>query len=136
MPDLAVVESVRRGLARLLVGRAIVRVDQRCKKLRIPLPSRFAERLAGRRIVSVGRRAKYLLVHLDDGAVILVHLGMSGRLVLHSGREGAPGRHDHVIFHIDDGTRVTYSDARRFGLITLAAADDLDHHPLLVELGL
>ncbi len=136
MPELPEVETVRRGLARRLVGRAIVRVDQRCKKLRIPLPSRFAERLAGRRIVAVGRRAKYLLIHLDDSAVMLVHLGMSGRLVLHSGRPGAPGRHDHVIFHIDDGTHVTFNDARRFGLITLAAADDLERHPLLAELGL
>ena len=135
MPELPEVETVCRGLAPRLVGRAIVRVDQRCDALRIPLPPRFAERVTGRRIAAIGRRAKYILVHLDDGAVMLIHLGMSGRLVLHNGRPGAPGRHDHVIFHIDDGTHVTFNDARRFGLITLATADDLERHPLLVDLG-
>ncbi len=136
MPELPEVETVRRGLVPRLVGRTIVRVDQRCAKLRIPLPPRLSECLAGRRIVAIGRRAKYLLVNLDDGATMLVHLGMSGRLVLCNGSRARPGRHDHVIFHIDDGTRVTFNDPRRFGLITLAAAGELDHHPLLAGLGL
>ena len=135
MPELPEVETVCRGLAPRLVGRAIVRVDQRCDALRIPLPPRFAERVAGRRVVAIGRRAKYILVHLDDGAVMLVHLGMSGRLVLHNGSPRAAGRHDHVIFHTDDGGRVTFNDTRRFGLITLAAADELERHPLLAGIG-
>ncbi len=135
MPELPEVETVCRGLAPRLVGRAIVRVDQRCDALRIPLPPRFAERVTGRRIAAIGRRAKYILVHLDDGAVMLVHLGMSGRLVLHNGSPRAPGRHDHVIFHTDDGGHLTFNDTRRFGLITLAAADELERHPLLAGLG-
>lgn len=135
MPELPEVETVCRGLAPRLVGRAIVRVDQRCDALRIPLPPRFAERVTGRRIAAIGRRAKYILVHLDDGAVMLVHLGMSGRLVLHNGSPRAPGRHDHVIFHTDDGGHLTFNDPRRFGLITLAAADELERHPLLAGLG-
>lgn len=135
MPELPEVETVCRGLAPRLVGRAIVRVDQRCDALRIPLPPRFAERVTGRRIAAIGRRAKYILIHLDDGAVMLVHLGMSGRLVLHNGSPRAPGRHDHVIFHTDDGGHLTFNDPRRFGLITLAAADELERHPLLAGLG-
>lgn len=135
MPELPEVETVCRGLAPRLVGRAIVRVDQRCDALRIPLPPRFAERVTGRRIAAIGRRAKYILVHLDDGAVMLIHLGMSGRLVLHNGSPRAPGRHDHVIFHTDDGGHLTFNDTRRFGLITLAAADELERHPLLAGLG-
>ncbi len=135
MPELPEVETVCRGLASRLVGRAIVCVDQRCDALRIPLPPRFAERVTGRRVVAIGRRAKYILVHLDDGAVMLVHLGMSGRLVLHNASPRAPGRHDHVIFHTDDGGHLTFNDTRRFGLITLAAADELERHPLLAGLG-
>lgn len=135
MPELPEVETVCRGLAPRLVGRAIVRVDQRCDALRIPLPPRFAERVTGRRITAIGRRAKYVLVHLDDGAVMLVHLGMSGRLVLHNASPRASGRHDHVIFHTDDGGHLTFNDSRRFGLITLAAADELERHPLLAGLG-
>ncbi len=136
MPELPEVETVCRGLAPRLVGRTFVRVDQRCKKLRIPLPPRFAERITGRRVTAVGRRAKYILVHFDDGTVMLAHLGMSGRLVLHSGAARTPERHDHVIFHTDDGGLIAFNDARRFGLITLAAADELDRHPLLAGLGL
>ena len=136
MPELPEVETIRRGLAPRLVGRTIVRVDQRCKALRVPLPGDFARRLAGRRVTRLGRRGKYILVYLDDGAAMLVHLGMSGRLVLHNGAPPPPGRHDHVTFHTDDGARLTFNDQRRFGLIALAPAEGLEDHPLLAGLGL
>ncbi len=134
MPELPEVETVCRGLATRLVGRAFVRVDQHCKALRIPLPPLFAERLVGRRVVGVGRRAKYILVHLDDGTVMLAHLGMSGRMTVSNGAM-ARERHDHVVFFTDDGGRIAFNDARRFGLLTLAAASELDRHPLLAGLG-
>ena len=134
MPELPEVETVCRGLATRLVGRTFVRVDQHCKALRIPLPPRFAERLVGRRVLGVGRRAKYILVHLDDGTVMLAHLGMSGRMTVGNG-EMAPERHDHVVFFTDDGARIAFNDARRFGLLALAAAGELDRHPLIAGLG-
>ncbi|MFQ5783698.1 MAG: bifunctional DNA-formamidopyrimidine glycosylase/DNA-(apurinic or apyrimidinic site) lyase [Alphaproteobacteria bacterium] len=136
MPELPEVETVCRGLSACLVGRRFRRVEQRASALRIPLPARFAERLVGRRVVTVRRRAKYLLVDLDDGEVLVVHLGMSGRIVIHQGAPPAPGRHDHVIFHTDDGARIVFNDARRFGLITLVRADALETHPLFARLGL
>lgn len=135
MPELPEVETVRRGLARRLAGRAFVRVDQRRPDLRIPFPPRFAERLQGRRVEAVGRRGKYLLLHLDDGWVIVAHLGMSGRLIVREGRSFVPGPHDHVVFHTDDGGHVVFQDTRRFGLVTLAREDALDSHPLLAALG-
>ena len=90
MPELPEVETVRRGLQPVLAGRLLTRVEQRRPDLRWPLPERFAERLTGRRIESVGRRSKWLLLGLESGETWMVHLGMSGR-VLVSPPEALPG---------------------------------------------
>ncbi len=135
MPELPEVETVCRGLAPHLVGRRFTAIEQRTEKLRIALPERFAERLTGRTVTAVARRAKYILVHLDNGAVMLVHLGMSGRMVIHGDPPPAPARHDHVVFHTDAGDTIIFNDARRFGLITLTTVNELDSHPLLAALG-
>jgi len=135
MPELPEVETVARGLAAVWEGRTFARVVCRRPDLRKPLPQAFAERLCGRVIHTVGRRAKYLVVRLDGGLVMLGHLGMSGRMVISRGRNEPPGRHDHVEFVTDDGTMVTFCDPRRFGLLDLCEAEHLDAHPLLAELG-
>jgi len=82
MPELPEVETVRAGLEPVLRGRRLVRVEQRRKDLRFPLPERFAERLTGRRVKRLGRRAKYILVHLDRDEVLAIHLGMTGRFIV------------------------------------------------------
>jgi formamidopyrimidine-DNA glycosylase len=82
MPELPEVETVRLGLEPVISGRRFVRVEQRRRDLRFPLPPRFAERLTGRRIERLGRRAKYILVHLDKGEVLAMHLGMTGRFIV------------------------------------------------------
>ncbi len=79
MPELPEVETVRRGLEPVLVGNAFARVEQRRADLRFPLPENFGKRLSGRRIEALDRRAKYLLARLDDGEVLVMHLGMTGR---------------------------------------------------------
>jgi formamidopyrimidine-DNA glycosylase len=79
MPELPEVETVRAGLEPVLRGRRFAHVDQRRGDLRFPLPERFAERLTGRKVERLERRAKYILVHLDRGEVLAVHLGMTGR---------------------------------------------------------
>jgi formamidopyrimidine-DNA glycosylase len=135
MPELPEVETVCRGLAPCLEGRTFARVDQHCGALRLPLPPRFAERLTGRRVTAVHRRGKYILIDLDDGNVMIVHLGMSGRFTIHNGAPQPPERHDHVVFHTDEGAHITFNDARRFGLITLAPAAGILDHPLLANLG-
>ncbi len=134
MPELPEVETVRRALEAKLVGRRLLRVDVRRPDLRRPLPADFAARLTGRRVTRVGRRAKYLLIGLDDGSVLLAHLGMSGRMLLFENAP-PPGRHDHVIFETDDGVSLYFHDARRFGLMALTAEDRLASHPLLSHLG-
>ena len=137
MPELPEVETVVRGLRPRLEGARLTRVAQRRADLRFPLPERFAPRLEGRRVSHIGRRAKYILVHLDDGQVLLCHLGMSGRLILTGPGEadGAPGPHDHVVLTTDRGDELRYNDARRFGIMDLVAADRLAQHRLLSGLG-
>lgn len=135
MPELPEVEIVCRGLRAKLVDKRIDRVEVRRPDLRIPFPNDFVPRLTGRNVRSIDRRAKYILMHLDDGSVLICHLGMSGRMLI---SEVLPdlGPHDHVLIGTDDGTYVVMHDARRFGLMTLARKFELDAHPLLAGLGL
>ena len=145
MPELPEVETIVRGLRPHLEGRRLVRVDQRRAGLRFPFPENFARRLEGRRVIRIGRRAKYILVYLDDGHVLLCHLGMSGRLTIcnsagcngadRNGTGVAPDKHDHVILETDEGRELRFNDARRFGMMDLIAESELDSHPLLAELG-
>lgn len=140
MPELPEVETVRRGLEAALRGRVITEVAVRRGDLRRPLPADFASRLRGRTVSGLTRRAKYLIATLDDGMGLLLHLGMSGRVtVLPSGADdaaaGAHARHEHVVFTIENGLRVGFSDPRRFGLMDLVPLDRLDRHPLLAHLG-
>ncbi|HYB58234.1 MAG TPA: bifunctional DNA-formamidopyrimidine glycosylase/DNA-(apurinic or apyrimidinic site) lyase [Alphaproteobacteria bacterium] len=133
MPELPEVETVCRGLAARLVGRRLARVIARRRDLRAPLPARFAEKLEGRKVEGIDRRAKYILVRLEGGVVLLAHLGMSGRMVIAD--HAPPGPHDHVIFVTDDGTEVRFCDHRRFGLMTLTSEATWREHPLLKGLG-
>lgn len=136
MPELPEVETVVRGLRPRLEGRVLTQVDVRRGDLRIPFPPGFADALRGRRVLRVVRRAKYILATLDNGVVLIAHLGMSGRMLLGDVASApALGAHDHVRLITDDGSIVTYNDARRFGLMTLTTEKDQDSHPLLAGLG-
>lgn len=147
MPELPEVETVRRGLAPVLEGARIVRVEQRRPDLRRPFPERFAERLEGTTVTALGRRAKYLLADLSSGEVLIAHLGMSGSFRVHRPEEtelpGAFHRprdraaaHDHVVLHLESGVRIVYNDPRRFGSMDLVGRDRLDVHPALAGLGI
>lgn len=135
MPELPEVETVAKGLAQVWDGRRFVSVETRRAGLRVPFPQDFARRLTGRTVEKVGRRAKYLVVRLDGGLVMLGHLGMSGRMTIGSLRNTPPGPHDHVEWVTDQGVSVTLTDPRRFGLMTLCDASELAAHPLLADIG-
>ena len=138
MPELPEVETVRRGLMPRMVGHRIRRLTQRRKDLRVKLPSRFAARVEGRTVLGIDRRAKYLLIRLDDGQTLIVHLGMSGRMTLHDAKSAAEhpfGRHDHVVFDMDDGWQVRFNDARRFGLMLLMPTETVERHKAFKGLG-
>ena len=135
MPELPEVETVRRGLEPILVGNAFARVEQRRPDLRFPLPQRFGERLSGRKVKALDRRAKYLLARLDGGEVLVMHLGMTGRFSINGTAKVPPPKHEHIVFHLGDGTRVRYSDTRRFGYMDLIPSKSLDSHALFKGLG-
>ncbi|MBL6599904.1 MAG: bifunctional DNA-formamidopyrimidine glycosylase/DNA-(apurinic or apyrimidinic site) lyase, partial [Alphaproteobacteria bacterium] len=103
--------------------------------LRWPIPRGFAKRLTGRRVERLERRAKYLLWHMDDGTVMMLHLGMSGRIQISQERPAALDKHDHLVFTTDDGTVIRFNDARRFGMVDLATTATLAQHKLLAALG-
>ncbi len=142
MPELPEVETVRAGLAPVMIGRAIERAEVRRDGLRWPFPPRLAERLEGARVLALRRRSKYLLADLSTGETLLIHLGMSGRMTVsgdplarfvrdHPAREA----HDHFVLHMEGGARITLNDARRFGAVDLMPTDGAHAHPLLARLG-
>src|SRR6185437_4860444 len=136
MPELPEVETVKRGLALRLEGRRVATLALNRADLRKALPLGLKGRIEGRRIERLDRRAKYILIHLEDGGVLIAHLGMSGRMVLSGpGMAPPPDRHDHVVFTLDDGTVLRFNDARRFGLLDYAVEAELAQHPLLQGLG-
>lgn len=147
MPELPEVETVRRGLEPAMAGARFTKVEQRRPDLRFPLPKGFAARLEGRGVVALGRRAKYLLADLDDGNVLVMHLGMSGSFRIEAPEGKAkPGAfhhpkssqlaHDHIVFHMSSGARVIYNDPRRFGFMLIIARAELDQHPLFTGMGI
>jgi formamidopyrimidine-DNA glycosylase len=134
MPELPEVETVRRGLALKMSGRRILRAELRRSDLRRPFPPALAARLDGARIGALGRRGKYLLIELDGDGLLLLHLGMSGRVT--AGGAALPAApHDHVVLTLDDGTVIRFNDPRRFGLIDYVPRGEAAHHPLLAGLG-
>lgn len=146
MPELPEVETVRRGLEPVLLGAKIAQAVARRPDLRWPLPDGFADRLTGARVDTLARRSKTILAGLDRGETLLIHLGMSGRVLIHApGAAPAPGvfhhahpaleKHDHVIFDLTGGARIIYNDPRRFGAMDLWATDRIADHPWLVRLG-
>ena len=142
MPELPEVETVRRGLAPAMEGARIERAEVNRPDLRWPLPERMAERLTGVTVERLRRRSKYILADLDTGESLLIHLGMSGRMMVSGVMLGefhldhpAPLKHDHVVLHMEGGARVTFNDARRFGAMDLVRTDREAAHWLLAGLG-
>lgn len=135
MPELPEVETVCRGLAQHIIGRTIAGVTARRRNLRTPLPAHFEETLTGRKVTAITRRAKYVLIHLDDGTILVVHLGMSGSLVLHETPPEAYRKHDHVIIEFSPYKLMVFHDPRRFGLMALTSRKTMAHDKLFATLG-
>ncbi|NRB34178.1 MAG: bifunctional DNA-formamidopyrimidine glycosylase/DNA-(apurinic or apyrimidinic site) lyase [Rhodobacteraceae bacterium] len=142
MPELPEVETVRRGLAPAMEGVRIARAEVNRPDLRWPFPERMAERLQGQRVERLGRRSKYILADLSSGETLLIHLGMSGRMVVSGDPLGqfvhdhpAAEKHDHVVLHMENGARITFNDPRRFGAMDLLDTATAEDHKLLAEIG-
>ncbi|MBS0334405.1 MAG: bifunctional DNA-formamidopyrimidine glycosylase/DNA-(apurinic or apyrimidinic site) lyase [Proteobacteria bacterium] len=153
MPELPEVETVRGGLAPVLEGRRLARVEARRPDLRFPLPPNFVQVLTGATVTRLARRAKYLMASLDREDTLVMHLGMSGRFEIAHPEGQAPNRpprpglaefhyapdpdpkHAHIVFETDQGVRVTYYDPRRFGYMALVNTATLHLHPWFAGLG-
>lgn len=132
MPELPEVEVMCRSIRPHLLGRRVLGVAASDKKLRQPIPLDSLRReLPGKTIVEVGRRAKFLQIQMDSGAMLIIHLGMTGNLSFFP--VGAPlAKHDHLRLTLDNGSELRYSDSRRFGLIrTLTASEAEEVEQLL-----
>ena len=126
MPELPEIETVKRTLTPLLCGRRII--DVRVIKpvvVAYPAPDMFAVRLTGATVSALGRRGKYLLIHLDSGDTLIAHLRMTGRF-LYTPADHEQKPHTHVVFSLDNGSELRFSDMRRFGRLWLMAAGEQD----------
>lgn len=142
MPELPEVETVRRGLTPVMEGAVIAQADVNRPDLRWPFPQGMAARLTGQQVLRLRRRSKYILADLASGESLLIHLGMSGRMLISGDPLGqfvhdhpAPEKHDHVVFHMNNGARITFNDPRRFGAMDLLDTASADDHKLLASIG-
>jgi formamidopyrimidine-DNA glycosylase len=142
MPELPEVETVRRGLVPVMEGAVIARAEVNRPDLRWPFPPDMATRLTGQRVLALRRRSKYILADLASGETLLIHLGMSGRMLVSGDPLGifvhdhpAPEKHDHVVLNMENGARITFNDPRRFGAMDLMPTADQEHHKLLRTIG-
>ncbi len=151
MPELPEVETVRRGLAPVAERAEITRIELRRPDLRFPFGDEFVKKLEGRFITGMGRRAKYLLADIDNGQVLVMHLGMSGSFRIERDDDstrsdnfalpkGIYEKHDHVVFHLKTSkgstARIIYNDPRRFGFMTLIGRSEISEHPWFAEMGI
>jgi formamidopyrimidine-DNA glycosylase len=123
-------------------GQIITRAQVNRPDLRWPFPDNMADRLNGQRVEQLRRRSKYILADLSSGETLLIHLGMSGRMLVSGDPLGqfvhdhpAPEKHDHVVFDMENGARITFNDPRRFGAMDLLDTKTAESHPLLAKIG-
>jgi formamidopyrimidine-DNA glycosylase len=142
MPELPEVETVRRGLLPVMEGQRIDQAQVNRPDLRFALPPNMAARLTGQVVQALRRRSKYILADLSSGETLLIHLGMSGRMLISGTQLGqfhhahpAPEKHDHVVLTMQSGARVTFNDPRRFGAMDLMPTARWQSHKLLADLG-
>ena len=153
MPELPEVETVSRGLRIKIVGKKILSYHQFRKDLRWLIPPNIKEKIEGAIVLSIYRKGKFLLINFNVNYTLIIHLGMSGRLLVydnsHSKKSSSKeiemgvfhhtllklGKHDHVKIDFDDGSQLVFNDVRRFGAIDLSRTDRIENHKWLVKLG-
>jgi formamidopyrimidine-DNA glycosylase len=136
MPELPEVETIRRGLKRVLIGETIRRIKIHETRMRQPLNARKLRRLiAGQSVRALHRRAKYLLCEMENGAHLVLHLGMSGRL-LYCEKSRPLEKHDHVRFIFNNGCELRFCDPRRFGMVDAVPPDKLRDYLHFQNLGI
>ncbi|MCT4635867.1 MAG: bifunctional DNA-formamidopyrimidine glycosylase/DNA-(apurinic or apyrimidinic site) lyase [Rickettsiales bacterium] len=136
MPELPEVETICQGLRNSVLNQTITEVYHLTKhKLRQEIPADIVQKISNTNIIDIVRRAKYIQIFLSNNQVLLVHLGMSGKVLIKK-KDYIYQKHDHFSFILEGGIVVVYNDPRRFGLITLVKRDELENHILIRNLGI
>lgn len=143
MPELPEVETVKRGIEQIITGATIKAVNQRRADLRIPFPPELKKRLCGLRVETITRRAKYILLHLSNQTILVLHLGMSGRVLLSQDKDknkeknkhNPLSKHDHLVLTFNNGATLIFNDPRRFGMVLLIATAEQNTHPAFKNMG-
>jgi formamidopyrimidine-DNA glycosylase len=137
MPELPEVETVKNGLAPVMAGAVIGDIILRRKDLRIPFPKNLSAMAKGQIITRLTRRAKYILIHLSNHKIMVLHLGMSGQIkIIEHPKAYKPAAHDHMMIVLKNAPMIVFHDPRRFGLVyCLEGDDDLQTHPAFATLG-
>jgi formamidopyrimidine-DNA glycosylase len=133
MPELPEVETVATELRNQILGEEFSNVQINRYKLRITIPSFLPDLVINQRISKIQRKAKYVLIYLESGYVLVMHLGMSGKVLINP--KEASRKHDHVIFTLSNNHKVIFNDPRRFGLVTIIHNLDLAQSKLFAKLG-
>ena len=135
MPELPEVEVIRQGLTPHIEGKLVKNFTSSGLPLRLPMPSlELRQQIIGHRVTATGRRGKYLLLEMDNNALLVLHLGMSGKLGLFSQKE-PPRRHDHFRLLLDNGMELRLNDSRRFGSVQVFSSDALKTNAPFANLG-
>lgn len=135
MPELPEVETVKRGLEQNIIGKKIAKVLISDKNLRLPYPANFIVNLDQSKITKIERRARYLLIYLSNGRILLIHLGMSGKLNYLVKLPEIPKKHDHFLINFSDNSALIYNDPRRFGFVDLVENNQINSHKMIKSLG-
>ena len=142
MPELPEVETVLRGISPILEGNQIDYAQVNRPDLRRPFPNNLAKRLKNRKINFLHRRSKYILIDLSGGETLIMHLGMSGRIMISQKVAGTfhhntnhSQKHDHFVLHLKDNHQLTFNDPRRFGIIDLLRTENLELSGMLSQIG-
>lgn len=135
MPELPEVETVCQGISPTLIKHKIAKVVVRRKDLRFPIPENFIPAIEDKIVQAVSRRAKYILITFSDSTILMIHLGMSGKVLVYPKKRAQHEKHDHVSFYLDNGTELAFNDPRRFGFMDITTTHDLDTHKAITHLG-
>lgn len=134
MPELPEVETIKTAIERSIGKTNIVKVLINNKNLREKIPDDLAAQVEGAKITGYKRRAKYIIITLDNGLSLILHLGMSGKIKI-SDETPELAKHDHVVIETGNGTLI-FNDARRFGILTYSPSSNLDKHRFFNKLGI
>lgn len=135
MPELPEVQTVVNGIFDSIVNQKFSNIDIYRRDLRISVNDKVDKFAVNSEILSVKRRSKYILIYLENSHILIIHLGMSGKLTINESKNYQPLKHDHLVFEISNGKRLVFNDARRFGLVICVTEQEFSKHKLFAKLG-